>query len=283
MPASLPETVPIPAVHADDVDVAAFEREHVQPGRPVVLREAMEGWPALQRWQDPEYLAQAAGERAVLASDQSTGAWSQIPLKQLWRNVFARDDSPYSYIHAAMVEKGRPGVLGNLDPDTALGPLLPADRHVATMVSAGHDSRSGFHYHPDTEALLFQVVGTKRALLFPPEDWSRVYPADWYSPYVSFSKAAFGRQGEWPDLGDFPRLARTHPMECVVEPGDVLYIPIYWWHVIWGLGTAICATQFFRSSFRKRYLTLTGLRSNGLNRVGGLRLRLNKLRLRLQN
>jgi hypothetical protein len=34
-------------------------------GRPLVIRGAMEGWPALARWQDPAYLARVAGRRTV--------------------------------------------------------------------------------------------------------------------------------------------------------------------------------------------------------------------------
>ena len=165
-------------------------------------------------------------------------------------------------------------MLGNLAGDLERVPLLSPAAHRVTKVFAGRDTRSGLHFHPDTEAFLCQVVGRKRVLLFPPEDWSRVYPIDFYSQYVSFSKVVFPRDGAWPDPQTLPRLAGSHPMECVVEPGDVLFIPIHWWHVVWSHGAAICATQFFRSTFRKRYLSPMGLRSNGLNRIGGLRLRL---------
>lgn len=33
-----------------------------------------------------------------------------------------------------------------------------------------------------------------------------------------------------PDYTRFPKLADARGQEAVVGPGDVLYIPIYWWH-----------------------------------------------------
>jgi hypothetical protein len=104
-----------------------------------------------------------------------------------------------------------------------------------------------------------------RAILFPPGDTPRLYPIAWYSPNVSFSRVAFPRDGGWPDLEELPDLADTHPVECALEPGELLYIPIHWWHVVFGTGTSICATHMFRSSIRKRFLSRMGLRGNYLN------------------
>lgn len=33
-----------------------------------------------------------------------------------------------------------------------------------------------------------------------------------------------------PDYNKFPKFKNVKGYETVVEPGDVLYIPIYWWH-----------------------------------------------------
>lgn len=35
---------------------------------------------------------------------------------------------------------------------------------------------------------------------------------------------------ENPDFQQFPKLKEARGMETVLGPGDVLYIPIYWWH-----------------------------------------------------
>lgn len=53
-------TCPSPTAH--------FSHQNASPpggGRPVVIRGAMKGWPALERWQDARYLERAAGRRTV--------------------------------------------------------------------------------------------------------------------------------------------------------------------------------------------------------------------------
>ena len=35
-----------------------------------------------------------------------------------------------------------------------------------------------------------------------------------------------------PDLDRFPRFSEIEGMEVAMEPGEVLYIPNYWWHYI---------------------------------------------------
>jgi len=35
-----------------------------------------------------------------------------------------------------------------------------------------------------------------------------------------------------PDLDRFPRFSEIGGMEVAMEPGEVLYIPHYWWHYI---------------------------------------------------
>lgn len=35
-----------------------------------------------------------------------------------------------------------------------------------------------------------------------------------------------------PDFEKFPKFLDLEGVEAVVGPGDVLYIPIYWWHYV---------------------------------------------------
>ena len=37
---------------------------------------------------------------------------------------------------------------------------------------------------------------------------------------------------ENPDLDKFPRFSEIEGLEVAMEPGEVLYIPNYWWHYI---------------------------------------------------
>lgn len=83
--------------------------------------------------------------------------------------------------------------------------------------------------HYDEQQNFFsQLVGYKRCILFAPEHYERLYPYPVYHPHDRQSQVDF----DDPDLEKFPGLKHLQGMEAVVGPGDVLYIPMYWWHQI---------------------------------------------------
>ena len=43
----------------------------------------------------------------------------------------------------------------------------------------------------------------------------------------------------------FPELARTSPSWCSLSPGDALFIPPGWWHVVFGEGLSGSITSFW--------------------------------------
>lgn len=48
-----------------------------------------------------------------------------------------------------------------------------------------------------------------------------------------------------PDLGRFPRFAEAHPLEVILAPGEILYIPQYWWHHIENLTDECVSLNFW--------------------------------------
>ncbi|KAG8276575.1 Hypoxia-inducible factor 1-alpha inhibitor [Homalodisca vitripennis] len=83
--------------------------------------------------------------------------------------------------------------------------------------------------HYDEQQNLFaQIRGFKRCILFPPEQFECFYPHPVHHPYDRQSQVDFDE----PDHTRFPRFAEARGQEAVVGPGDVLYIPQFWWHHI---------------------------------------------------
>uniref|UniRef100_T1JJC4 JmjC domain-containing protein n=1 Tax=Strigamia maritima TaxID=126957 RepID=T1JJC4_STRMM len=88
--------------------------------------------------------------------------------------------------------------------------------------------------HYDEQQNFFaQVRGSKRVFLFPPEQFECLYPYPVYHPHDRQSQVDFDN----PDYERFPKFREIEAMEAVVEPGDVLYIPMYWWHHVESLQT----------------------------------------------
>ncbi len=49
-----------------------------------------------------------------------------------------------------------------------------------------------------------------------------------------------------PDLHRFPRFAAARSLECMLEPGDVLYIPPLWFHHVTCMGFCASVNMFWR-------------------------------------
>lgn len=106
---------------------------------------------------------------------------------------------------------------------TALAARLYSDPRTPLVIvnMPGMINRNHAHVH---EVLLHQVHGRKKVRLFSPADGSRLYAnADRRSQVPDFDRV---------DLGRFPQVAETTAHETVLEPGDVIFLPSYWWHEI---------------------------------------------------
>uniref|UniRef100_A0A6P7F307 Hypoxia-inducible factor 1-alpha inhibitor n=1 Tax=Diabrotica virgifera virgifera TaxID=50390 RepID=A0A6P7F307_DIAVI len=83
--------------------------------------------------------------------------------------------------------------------------------------------------HYDEQQNLFaQISGFKRCILFPPDQFECLYPHPVYHPHDRQSMIDF----EHPDYTKYPKFKNVKGCETILRPGDVLYIPICWWHHI---------------------------------------------------
>jgi hypothetical protein len=65
---------------------------------------------------------------------------------------------------------------------------------------------------------------------------------------------------ERPDLGRFPALARAKAASCLLEPGDLLFLPPYHWHHVRSLDVSI-SVSFWSPPWLDHFLTPAGRRT----------------------
>ncbi|CAH1241419.1 KDM8 [Branchiostoma lanceolatum] len=63
-------------------------------------------------------------------------------------------------------------------------------------------------------------TGRKRWLFFQKEDLPLLYPCYNHSTDPTFDVDVFN-----PDLQKYPLLSQTHPRECILQPGELLFVP----------------------------------------------------------
>ena len=106
--------------------------------------------------------------------------------------------------------------------------------------------------HYDTlDGILMQLHGTKKVVLFPPNQTYNLYP---FSVFVHLLRGLELRSwfstvySENPDFIAFPKFkqALANKQEVILEPGEMLYIPMVWWHEVTALGNEmVCSVNQF--------------------------------------
>ncbi|MEO1183926.1 MAG: cupin-like domain-containing protein [Cyanobacteria bacterium J06636_27] len=101
------------------------------------------------------------------------------------------------------------------------------------------------------DGTLIQLYGTKKVILFSPNQLYNLYPFSLLNNLLyGFKRRASYSQvyPQKPDLKAFPKFkeALSHCYEVVLQPGEILYIPVGWWHEVSCTGDGIvCSVNRF--------------------------------------
>lgn len=97
--------------------------------------------------------------------------------------------------------------------------------------------------HCDYDDNIFaQVWGRKRIILSPPHHDDFLYP-------TVANAILFGSpfDPEAPDFDKFPLARQASMIECIVEPGDMLYVPAGWYHQVRALTFSLSSNRWARA------------------------------------
>ena len=97
--------------------------------------------------------------------------------------------------------------------------------------------------HCDYDDNIFaQVWGRKRIFLSPPHHDVFLYPSE-------ANAILFGSpfDPEAPDFARFPLARQATMIECLVEPGDMLYVPAGWYHQVRALTFSLSSNRWARA------------------------------------
>ncbi len=96
--------------------------------------------------------------------------------------------------------------------------------------------------HCDYDDNIFaQIQGAKRIFLAPPHHDAFLYPRE-------ANALLFGSpfDPEAPDYDRFPLARQATLIECIVQPGDMLYVPAGWYHQVRALTFSLSANRWAR-------------------------------------
>lgn len=224
-----------------------FQRRFVATSRPVLFTGLVDRWPAHRRWSLDD-LAQRFGDAQVLVGRTEdarlvVSAERGVEQSEMELATFLdalREGRRDLYL-ISPVEERIPALLEDVEEPA---PYRDARWKSARLWLGPAGVQTPLH-HDLPENLYAQVFGRKRVRLVPRSMRRRVHPYSRFSAAPNFSPVDAWK----PDLERFPRFREVRPLDCVVEPGECLYIPRLWWHQVESLETSASLNLWFANGW----------------------------------
>jgi ribosomal protein L16 Arg81 hydroxylase len=230
-----------------------FRDAYYSQNLPVVLTGMMEHWAALSAW-SPDYFVSNFGEAEVeVMSGREANENYEIEIHKhrtavtfgdYVRAVFSKGPTNDYYLVAnndLFSKKAFRPLLGDIEMFPGfLDPSIREGRVFFWMGPAG--TVTPLH-HDQNNIFLAQVIGRKRVKLVSPEQTHLLY-----NHVGVFSEVDLKN----PDFEKHPLFQKATVLELVLQPGEVLFIPVGWWHFVESLDPAVSVsfTNFvFPNSF----------------------------------
>lgn len=220
-----------------DVSAEEFIHEYLEKNRPVLLKGSASYWK--NRW-TPESLKQGYGDRKVVVETKEAFVYERssktISLGELVDSVM--ESQEYRLRSGSFLSQVR-----------ELQEEFQQNNHFRQYFGDSGNIKHAFWISPrgntpilhhDTfyDNLNVQVFGEKKFILIPPSDYRRMR-AHFFaeSPIDPVS----------PDLKRYPDFAKADVSEARLEPGDVLFIPQFWWHYVLALEVSVNISTWLKS------------------------------------
>lgn len=210
--------IPIPEYDWENGSPEEFHELFVKQAHPVVLRGFMKDKKLLKEIRFDSMIKKFGEEKVFLTSKEQDGYLGQL------KDV----NNPSVYLHNSEILFNKYPEIKDYFEYELLEPYLKMKVGYEQFFLGREGTGSPFH-HAGVHNMFYMIEGKKK--------WSFVDPFDTYLAYpIPVFGVAAGILGVlWPGKGnmkDFPLFKYCPIYSTILEEGDVLYNPPWWWHAI---------------------------------------------------
>ena len=228
-------------------DFDTFIRDYYSKQLPVVFTDGIQHWPALKKW-TPEYFIEQVGDADIevqfgregdpLFERNSRQLKKRISMKAYAEMVLQGGESNNYYMTARNTKESLSGIECLFDDVDDFGPIMNGGKgyrnceniKAANLLWFGPKGTITPIHHDLTNNMLVQIYGRKKITLIP----------SFQVPNMYNDKGVYSA-ADYPDhdKSQFPLLDNVSAMEVILNPGDAIFIPIGWWHLVESLDVSI--------------------------------------------
>jgi ribosomal protein L16 Arg81 hydroxylase len=233
-----------------------FEREYRHRTRPVVLEAHVADWPSVRTW-SLDHLAERFGTVSVVVDGYNSKAAREATLAQFVSMLEKNQDNAAApvYLQEWYYQVSAPGLAADM-PEMDIAQYDFRRNLYGEAASTNHQLWLGqkggvTRLHRDSymvDVMHAQIIGEKH----------------WYVMAPTAELHA-DTDADWKELAAAPE---TELMQCLLKPGDVLYLPANWYHRIEllsdsvGLGRKCLNEANLQDHIRQRMTELLALALN---------------------
>lgn len=249
----------IETVDANGKDRDWFEKKISKERKPVLL-SGLDLGPCVEKWTMDSLLSLPSSQCTLVSvhvTDDNEGALDFVNKNFSFQTMTLSDlvshvSSPILanrryYLRSIGVNpRKEPANLSesfpDLSPDVSLPlHLIPEGSLFSTVLRISSPGIRLWTHYDVMDNFLIQVMGRKRVLLWPPCEHDNLYIEGSSSPIIRINDPSV--------LQRYPKFASAStPIACLLEPGDVLFIPSLWFHNVSSDhdGPTVSINSFFR-------------------------------------
>jgi hypothetical protein len=220
----------------------AFYEQFYFQNRPVIVSGMFDACPARTRWSFDYFRARCGDAEVEVQFGRDGDANYEInqpSLKRVMRFgayvdlVEQAGATNNFYMTANNASRNRAALAALWADAPPVGEYLdPASPDAAYFWFGPAGTKTPFH-HDLTNNLMAQVIGRKRVLLVPLTDTVHMY-----NNLHCYSQVDGGAI----DVERYPSVEHARVIECTLEPGELLFLPIGWWHYVEALDASVTMT-----------------------------------------
>ncbi|MBB5058835.1 hypothetical protein HDF16_003558 [Granulicella aggregans] len=231
------------------IDRLQFSKDSLNGTLPIHVIDGAKNWPAVKKW-NPEDIANLVPSRQVDLTISLDGSFGINPdglpshpdTRKIIKNVSFReaaliisqnhDAQTRFYISQQSISQKLPELLNDIERWTT------TDEGINIWFGSA-DVSSPLHYDPSIN-VFGQIYGYKEITLFSPADTPYLYPfpPDSLLPHLSFVDFSD------PDLERHPQFLLATPIKVTLGPGQLLFLPPFWWHHVRSKTISISVNQW---------------------------------------
>ncbi|KAI9079378.1 hypothetical protein K1719_038677 [Acacia pycnantha] len=216
-----------------------FLKDYYLSRSPIIISDCMDHWPAKAKWNNKDYLKRVAGDRTIpveVGKNYLCAEWKQELIT--FSEFLQRIESPgcSSWGPTYLAQHPLFDQIPELRKDICIPDYCFTEGGELRSVNAwfGPAGTVTPLHHDPHHNILAQVVGKKYIRLYSASFCEELYP---YTETMLSNSS----QVDLDDIDEmkFPKVQDLEFVDCILEEGEMLYIPPRWWHYVRSLTTSL--------------------------------------------